>query len=278
MLLKETYPIDLPTSTTPIRVFITEPSLPSHPTARFPAVIVWSEIYQVTGPVARFASQIAAHGYIVACPSVYHEFEGPEPLAYDVKGTDRGNELKVKKELRAYDEDARVVVDWLGGLERCTGRIGTTGMCLGGHLAFRTAFDKRVTAAVCFFPTDIHSSTLGTIPAGDTVTKDSLTLVRSGALSHAELLILLGKQDTHIPRAGRDLIRATLEDANVVVTWCEFHHAQHAYIRDTSSKGRYDAVLTGLCFQQMLEVFYRTLVIDLGGGERVAAKAPVHVC
>ena len=34
-------------------------------------------------------------------------------------------------------------------------------MCLGGHLAFRAAFDPRALAAVCFFGTDIHSETLG---------------------------------------------------------------------------------------------------------------------
>ena len=34
-------------------------------------------------------------------------------------------------------------------------------MSLGGHLAFRCAFDKRVAAAVCYFATDIHSKTLG---------------------------------------------------------------------------------------------------------------------
>jgi hypothetical protein len=40
----------------------------------------------VTGPVSRFARQIASQGYIVAAPSSYHEFTGPEPLAYDVPG------------------------------------------------------------------------------------------------------------------------------------------------------------------------------------------------
>lgn len=34
-------------------------------------------------------------------------------------------------------------------------------MCLGGHLAYRCALDKRVKAAVCYFATDIHSKTLG---------------------------------------------------------------------------------------------------------------------
>jgi dienelactone hydrolase len=51
----------------------------------------------VTGPVQRFARSIAGHGYIVAAPSSYHEFMGPEPLAYDGPGTDVGNAYKVQK-------------------------------------------------------------------------------------------------------------------------------------------------------------------------------------
>lgn len=59
------------------------------------AGVVFSEIYQVTGPVERFASNIASEGYVVALPSSFHEFEGPEPIPYDTEGTDRGNKYKV---------------------------------------------------------------------------------------------------------------------------------------------------------------------------------------
>lgn len=81
----------------------------------------------VTGPVARFARQIAGHGYIVAAPSSYHEFTGPEALAYDGPGTDKGNAWKIEKQLSAYDEDATLSIDHLMGLETCNGRIGATG-------------------------------------------------------------------------------------------------------------------------------------------------------
>ncbi len=57
---------------------------------------------KVTGPVARFARQIAGQGYIVAAPSSYHDFTGPEPLAYDVEGTDKGNAWKIEKVLKRY--------------------------------------------------------------------------------------------------------------------------------------------------------------------------------
>jgi dienelactone hydrolase len=51
----------------------------------------------VTGPVARFARQIAGQGYICVAPSSYHEFAGPEGFKYNVEDTDRGNEFKIKK-------------------------------------------------------------------------------------------------------------------------------------------------------------------------------------
>lgn len=65
------------------------------------------------------------------------------------------------QKLSAYDEDATLSIDALLDLKTCNGRIGATGMCLGGHLAYRCALDKRVVAAVCYFATDIHSHSLG---------------------------------------------------------------------------------------------------------------------
>ncbi|CCM01948.1 uncharacterized protein FIBRA_04021 [Fibroporia radiculosa] len=226
-----------------------------------------SEIYQVTGPVERFAGQIASQGYIVACPSSFHEFEGPDPISYDTEGTDRGNKYKIEKEVAAYDEtislvfvkDATLSIDLLCSLKNCNGRIASTGMCLGGHLSFRAAFDSRVLASVCFFATDVHSATLG-----KGKNDDSLARVRNGDLTgKGELVMIFGKQDTHVPREGRDLIRKTLEDANVPTSFLEVQ-AQHAFIRDQSSKDRWDAALTRTLFAFMMEVFERTVARDLG--------------
>ena len=92
----------------------------------------------MTGPVARFARQIAGHGYIAAAPSSYHEFTGPEPLAYDGPGTDKGNAWKIEKQLAAYDEDATLSIDTLVGLENCNGRIGATGTSQARNLDIHT--------------------------------------------------------------------------------------------------------------------------------------------
>lgn len=83
-------------------------------------------------------------------------------------------------------------------------------------------------------------------------------------------------QDTHVPRHGRDLIRKELEDQNIPCSFLEVQ-AQHAFIRDESSKGRWDAALTRNLFGFMLEVFERTVGRDLG--PRVAKAAEIkHVC
>ena len=116
-----------------MRVYLISPKLPQYPNAKFPGVVVWSEIYQATAPVLRFARSIASQGYVCAVPSVFHEFAGAEALAYDTPGTDAGNDYKYKKLLKAYDSDSKAAIDLLCRQANCNGRIGTTGMCLGGE-------------------------------------------------------------------------------------------------------------------------------------------------
>lgn len=231
----------------------------------------------MTGPVQRFARQIAGHGYIVAAPSSYHEFTGPEALAYDGPGTDDGNKWKVEKKVSAYDEDATLSIDCLVGLETCNGRIGTTGMCLGGHLAFRCAFDKRVRAAVCYFATDVHSHTLGEGQKDDSLQrvkdiKGELIMVTFAPPPrewecYTDQDQIFGKRDNHVPPAGRDLIRKTLHETGTNFSFYEIAWAQHAFIRDELSKGRYDPAIAGICFEMLLELFGRTLNGDLGPSE-----------
>lgn len=256
MLIEETYH-DVKTSYgTSMRLYVYHPIIPNYPNVKFPGVVVYSEIYQVTGPVSRFAKDIAGQGYIVVAPSIYHNFEGPEPLAYDVKGTDAGNKYKIEKELKSYDEDNKLSIDYLVSLPTCNGKIGATGMCLGGHLAFRAALDPRVKAAVCFFATDIHNHALGKGEQDD-------SLIRSKEIK-GELIMIFGCKDNHVPLEGRDLIRGTLRNYNIDMTFIEINDAQHAFIRDEMSKGRYDPATTKNCMEWLFELFTRKLKLDYG--------------
>lgn len=191
MLIEESFHDVKTADGTTMRIYVYHPKIPNYPKVKFPGVLVYSEIYQVTGPVSRFAKDIAGQGFIVACPSSYHNFVGPEPLAYDVEGTDIGNQYKIEKELKSYDEDTNLTIEYLLSLPTCNGKLGATGMCLGGHLAYRAALDPRVQATVCFFATDIHSKSLGK-------GKNDDSLERCGEIK-GEIILIFGCKDNHVP-------------------------------------------------------------------------------
>lgn len=119
--------------------------------------------------------------------------------------------------------------------------------------------------AVSFFATDIQGGTLG--EGGD----DTLKRIGQGCLRN-EVLFIWGRQDTHVDKAGRDLIKATLDDAGTHYSWIEVN-AQHAFIRDEYSKGRYDPAITECALSFAFELFHRRLVLGLGDLRDVKGKS-----
>ncbi len=225
---------------------------------RYPGLLLYSEIFQVTGPIRRTAALLAGHGFVVAAPEIYHEFEPAGTiLAYDQAGADRGNELKTAKDLSSYDGDAKAVVDFLKAHPACTGKLGVAGICIGGHLSFRAAVtNPEIRAAACFYATDIHKSGLGKGMNDD-------TLARCAEMK-SEALMIWGRQDPHVPLEGRRKIHAAMEAAGLHFTWHEFN-AQHAFMRDEGH--RYDPELALKCYGLVLELFKR----KLGEGDLPAA-------
>src|SRR2546426_3734467 len=113
MIIKDNEFADLNTPTGPMRTYVFRPVAEG----KYPGVLLFSEIFQVTGPIRRTAAMLAGHGYVVAAPEIYHELESPGTvLAYDQSGADRGNADKIAKELSSYDDDARAVLNYLKSL------------------------------------------------------------------------------------------------------------------------------------------------------------------
>lgn len=248
MILHEPGYVDLSTSTGPMRTHLFRPAAEG----RYPGVILWSEIFQVTGPIQRAAAFLAGHGFAVAVPEVYHDLEEPGTiLPYDAAGAERGNLHKVSRPLSAWDSDAAAAVEFLLSQSFCTGQLGTMGICLGGHLAARTALLPEISASICCYATDLHQASLGEGKADD-------TLARIGE-SRAEFLLLWGRQDPHIPRSGRLKIQQALEDGGCHYSWHEFN-AQHAFLRDEGA--RYDPELAALTWSLILAVLRRCLGRD----------------
>ena len=245
MNILDTETVDLPTPAGPMRTHLFRPAAPG----KFPGLIFYSEIFQVTGPIRRSAAILAGHGFVVAVPEVYHELEAPGTvLPYTNDGSARGNADKIAKPLGNYDDDTRACIAFLEQSPHCTGRIGAAGMCLGGHLAFRAALQSSIRAAACLYPTDLHKRSLGQGLADD-------SLERVAEIT-GELLMIFGRQDPHIPAEGRAAIYQRLNAAERSFEWHEFN-AAHAFMRDEGH--RYNPALAHLCYGMMVELFKRTL-------------------
>src|SRR5213596_2834967 len=107
MTIREPEVVDLQTSTGPMRTYVLSPAA----SGRYPGLVLFSEIFQVTGPIRRTAAFLAGHGFVVAVPEIFHELESPGAvIPYDAAGADKGNADKIAKELSSYDADARAVL------------------------------------------------------------------------------------------------------------------------------------------------------------------------
>jgi carboxymethylenebutenolidase len=245
MIILDSESTDLQTPTGPMRTAIFRPVA----AGKYPGVVLFSEIFQITGPIRRVAAILAGHGYVVAVPEIYHELEpAGTVLAYDEAGAEKGNVDKIKKELASYDADARAALDFLRSHEACAVKLGAIGICIGGHLAFRAAMNPDVRASVCFYATDIHTKSLGKGQNDD-------SLERAGEIK-GELLHIWGRQDPHIPLEGRTMIRERLEQVGANFSWHEVNGA-HAFMRDEGP--RYDPALAFHCWGMVFELFHRRL-------------------
>lgn len=238
---------DLQTSTGIMRVHEYAPA--GAGTKRWPGLVLYPEIFQQTAPIVRLSITFASHGFLVMAPEIYHQHEPPGTvLAYDEEGKNKGNAYKERTRMTSFDEDAGVVLDALLHDPRCTGRLGAVGFCIGGHLAFRAALDPRILSACCFYPTDLHSGTIGEGKNADTL--------RRVAEMQGELVMIWGRQDPHVPPAGRRTVYDALMAAQTKFSWHEVN-AEHAFMRDEGA--RYDAETARLCAGIALALFQRTL-------------------
>lgn len=237
----QTSVVDLATPTGTMRVAVYQPKQ-RHPA---PAVLLYSEIFQITAPITRMATLLAGQGLLVLVPEVFHELNPPGTvLAYDDAGKDKGNQDKWTKPLGQYDSDNQALIGYLQTLTHWDGRVGAMGVCIGGHLALRAALQPQVRAALCLYPTDLHSDTL---PAGNA----GQTLARVGE-SNAQLVFVFGRQDPHVPEAGRRQIQQQLQQSGVSFDWHEVN-AEHAFMRDEGE--RYDPALALWVYQRARELF-----------------------
>ncbi|MBD0336589.1 MAG: dienelactone hydrolase family protein, partial [Cyanobacteria bacterium Co-bin13] len=169
----------------------------------------------------------------------------------DDLGRLRGNDAARRTEIAQYDADALAVLDWLQAEGQVApDQIGSLGFCIGGHLAFRAALQRAVKAAVCCYPTGIHSGKLG---RGVADTIDRVSEIKG------QILTLFGTLDPHVPPEGRKRILQALEEAQIQHQTL-LYEANHTFMRDDGY--RYDPVATDAAWAEI--VAFLAQVFDRG--------------
>ncbi len=235
----------------PCRTYVAAPK-PAQSGAQFPGIILYSEIFQLTGPICRTANRLAGHGFVVAAPEIYHRTCPPGlVIAYDDPGRMHGNYLAHTTPVAHFDATATAVFDHFDTRQdvkrdAAGAQIGAIGFCIGGHLALRAALYPRCRAAVCAYPTGVHNGALGADP-------DAGTLARLGEIK-GELLLIFGDRDPHVPAPARQVIQSALQDSGARHRYLELP-GEHAFMRDEGA--RYDPEMADRVFVEAIALYRR---------------------
>lgn len=236
-MVVETRALDVKTrDATPLRVTVAQPK----DGGPYPGLLLFSDIFQMTGPTLRTVLRFAGYGFVVYAPDLYRRIEMPgRAIAFEAERK-RALDDAERTTVAEFDADRRIALDALARDPRVApGRIGATGFCIGGHLALRAALEPEVRATVAFYPTGVHDGALGGSRNVD-------TLARGGEI-RGDVLLVFGDVDPHVPPAGRATIDAGLRGANVRAR-ISTYPGDHAFMRDEGP--RYDPESTDRAFDE----------------------------
>jgi dienelactone hydrolase len=164
---------------------------------KFPAVIVIMEAFGLNDHIKDVTERVAAEGYVAIAPDLYYR-ESPNVVGYDQLQEAIG--LMQRLDAEKVVADLRSVIAHLKTQNFVNGdRIGITGFCMGGTIAFMAA---------CRFPSDIKAA----VPFyGGSIADDSATApLNSAGDLQAPILCFFGEKDPYIPLSQVQKIEATL--------------------------------------------------------------------
>ena len=191
-------------------------------------MIVIMEAFGLNDHIKDVAERIAREGYVAIAPDLYYR-EPQNVVGYDQLEAAIGLMQKLVDD--KVIADLRAVIDHLKAQTFVNGgRIGITGFCMGGRIAFLAAckFPEEIKAAVPFYGGNIAAD----LPAAP------LNFARD---LKAPLLCFFGEKDPYIPLAQVQKIEDTLRTLGKLYEINVYAGADHGFFCDDRASYHPDA-------------------------------------
>ena len=179
------------------------------PSGHGPGVVLLQEWWGLVPHIVDLAERLAAEGFVVLAPDLYHGETTTEPD-------------EAKKKLMALDlpraaRDIAGAAAYLVDRSEVTGRVGCVGFCMGGSLALWSgAISDAIVATVPFYPA---------MPT-DRMPVDWSLYAGKHVLMH------LAEGDGGSASPEVQAAKVALEDAGAQVTLHDYPGSEHAFVND----------------------------------------------
>ncbi|HVV82402.1 MAG TPA: dienelactone hydrolase family protein [Kofleriaceae bacterium] len=204
----------------------------------WPVVLLCHDAAGARPSMTEIATRIAADGHLVAIPDLFHRSGSPSALLpkdvpIDIAAiraifADPERRARFQRDyyLPALDygnlhRTVAAVLDHLAGRDDVTGKVGTTGYCMGGNASFRiaTVLGDRITTTACFHP------------GGLVTDQPDSPHLRCGEI-RSRVLVAGAANDANFSDAARATLDAALTAAGVEHT-VEVYPGRHGFaVRD----------------------------------------------
>ena len=122
-----------------------------------PGVVVIQEIFGVNEPLRQIADFFAANGYLALAPDLFWRQEpGVQLSDRSDAGWQRAFELYKGFNLEHGMTDLAATIAHLRAMPGCTGKVATSGYCLGGYLAYLAACRTDAEASIGYYGVGIE--------------------------------------------------------------------------------------------------------------------------
>lgn len=215
-------------------------SIPTHGKSPFPGLILFQEAFGVNHHIRKLADRFAEEGYLVIAPELFHR---SAPAGVEIDYTDFPSAMPYMKAItiEGLEADIQASWNWLESNSQVeTGKIVTTGYCLGGRVSFLANTILPFKAAASYY--------------GGGIAPD---LVKRAAAIQSPHLFFWGGKDQHIPKEQIEAIKTELTNAGKDFINVEMSSADHGFFCDERSS--YNADAATLAWGLTLEFFINKL-------------------